>query len=200
MSNLFSTDGILYKACTVIYHLLLLNLLWFVFSLPVITTGASTTALFFVTGKIMRRESHSISREFWKSFKLNFKQATIIFIMLMAVFFVVFTNITNIEAFGSLSIVVYPVNIILLVLIIAIFIYIFPLLSRYHLKTKDCFKLAVYLTFRHFMTTILCLAVVPGIYILLSWNGGFYSIAMSIYSFWIYYFIKDKLDNLQNKF
>lgn len=199
MGNLFSSDGVLYNICTVVYNLLLLNLLWFLFSLPVITMGASTTALFYITGKILRGEAcRSIPLEFWQSFKLNFKEATIIFTIILLDFFILFTNITNIRQFGNLALFLYPLNLVLLLHLLVIMLFAFPLLSRYYLRVKDCFKLAVYFAYRHPGTTFLCLVVIPGIYLLISWNGGFYLLAMSLYSFWIYYLIKDKIEELAN--
>lgn len=54
MHNFFSMDGLPYKVATVIYNLMALSFLWFIFSIPIITIGASTTALFYVVGKIIR--------------------------------------------------------------------------------------------------------------------------------------------------
>ena len=52
----------------------MLNFLWVIFSLPFFTIGASTTALFYVTGKIIRDENYkSLTGAFWHSFKNNFK-------------------------------------------------------------------------------------------------------------------------------
>ena len=49
-----------------------LNLLWFVCSVPVFTIGASTTALYSVTLKIVREREGDLTRQFFKAFRENF--------------------------------------------------------------------------------------------------------------------------------
>lgn len=60
-----------------------LNIIWFVFSIPIITIGASTTALYYVSLKIVRGEEKSIMGMFLKSFKENFKQATVLWLIML---------------------------------------------------------------------------------------------------------------------
>ncbi len=60
-----------------------LNLLWIIFSLPVITMGAATAALYRVTLKMARGEEPSVTTQFIRGFKENFKQATILWLILL---------------------------------------------------------------------------------------------------------------------
>ncbi|MFP4016995.1 MAG: YesL family protein [Halanaerobiales bacterium] len=191
--NLFNTDGLPYKIATVIYNMLILNILWVLFSIPFITIGASTTALFYVTGKLIRGETvTSIIKPFWHSFKSNFKQATIIWLILFFFFSIIYTNIVNIEFMGNLRSLFGPIQLVLLLEGVIVSIYIFPLLARHHIGTVDAFKASFYIGNRHILTTIPCLAVFPGIYYLLMWRGYFIFFVMSIYSFWISYLIRGK--------
>ena len=61
----------------------LLNLLWFVCSLPIVTIGASTTALYYASLKLVRDEDHHIVSQFFRSFRENFKQATVLWLILL---------------------------------------------------------------------------------------------------------------------
>ena len=73
---------ILLKLCYSCY----LNLLWFICSIPIVTLGASTTALYYVTLKIARDEEEtSVSRMFFRSFRENFRQSTVLWLILLAV-------------------------------------------------------------------------------------------------------------------
>ncbi len=193
MGNLFSIDGPLYKISTVIYNLLVLNFLWLIFSIPFVTIGASTTALFYVTGKIVRQEGYnSLIKPFWHSFKTNFKQATLIWIALLAGFMIITINIRNVHLLGGLGKYFAPFQFDILIELLIIGIYIFPLSARYHIKFLDGIKAAFFIGNRHIITTILCLAVFPGMYFLLMWKGFFILFIMAIYSFWITYLLKDK--------
>ena len=61
-----------------------LNLLWLICSIPVFTLGAATTALYDVSLKIVRDEETSITRQFFRSFCRNFRQATVLWLILLA--------------------------------------------------------------------------------------------------------------------
>ena len=66
----------------------LLNILCILFCLPIVTAGASVTATYYVAMKLMRKEEPVVWKSFMKSFRDNFKQATIIW--LLALFFMCF--------------------------------------------------------------------------------------------------------------
>lgn len=69
-----------------------LNMLWFICSLPIITMGASTAALLRVTLKLARDESPQIIPEFVKGLRDNFKQATVIWLIMLALGIVLGTD------------------------------------------------------------------------------------------------------------
>ena len=60
-----------------------LNLLWLICCLPVFTAGASTTALWYVCLKCAHDEDTNIFTMFFHSFKQNFKQATVLWLILL---------------------------------------------------------------------------------------------------------------------
>lgn len=62
-----------------------LNLLWFVCSIPIFTIGASTTALYYVSMKIVRGEESSLTKLFFKAFRENFRQSTILWLILLGI-------------------------------------------------------------------------------------------------------------------
>ena len=72
---------ILLKLCYSCY----LNALWFICCIPIITIGASTTALYYTTLKIVRDEDSSLTRMFFRSFRENFRQSTVLWLILLAV-------------------------------------------------------------------------------------------------------------------
>ena len=72
---------LLLKLCYSCY----LNLLWFVCSIPIVTIGASTTALYYTTLTIVRGEEQYVARMFFRSFRENFRQSTTLWLILLAV-------------------------------------------------------------------------------------------------------------------
>ena len=84
MKNLFSLDNPVMRFLDMMADLIILNLLFIVCSIPVITLGASATALCYVTLKMRDKEEGSVFRNFFKAFRQNFAQATLIWIVLAA--------------------------------------------------------------------------------------------------------------------
>ena len=61
-----------------------LNILWFICCIPIVTIGASTTALYYTSLKIVRGEDHALTRMFFRSFRENFRQSTVLWLILLA--------------------------------------------------------------------------------------------------------------------
>ena len=101
-------------------QLIALNLLWIVCSLPIITAGASTTALFYCTLKLHKDGDIRVIHDFFKSFKQNFKQSTLIWILMLAA--------------GAL---------------IAVALYIFPTVAAFENKITTLITNAFYFAVKH---------------------------------------------------
>jgi len=124
-----------------------LNILWFVCSLPIITIGPSTNALFSVMLKIASGESVSVLKVFFKAFKTNFKQSLIVGAFSIFVLVSLYADINYILAIsGTLQKVFIVVAIIVLAMLLIIFTYGNALIARYNNTLKEhiinAFKLA----------------------------------------------------------
>lgn len=64
--------------------LVLLNLLWLIFCLPVLTAGAATVGMFAVAGKLAAGEDYAVGSDFLRAFRRDFGQATAVWIVLLA--------------------------------------------------------------------------------------------------------------------
>ena len=84
-SNLFNYDNPVWRFIGKFWDVLVVNLLWIICSIPIVTIGASTTAMYYVTLRLVRDEDGYTIRSFFKSFKDNFKQATAIWLIFLAV-------------------------------------------------------------------------------------------------------------------
>lgn len=71
---------LLLKLCYSCY----LNLLWLICCIPIVTIGASTTALYYTSLKIVRGEDQFLARMFFRSFRENFRQSTVLWLILLA--------------------------------------------------------------------------------------------------------------------
>ena len=85
MTRIFNYDSKFSRVMIKLCYACFLNLLWMLCSIPIITIGASTTALWYASLKIVRNEEYNAGGMFFRSFKQNFKQATILWLILLAV-------------------------------------------------------------------------------------------------------------------
>lgn len=79
----FNYDSPFWSFMSRIADLVIVNILWLVFCIPVFTIGASTAAMYRVTLNLVRGEGSGVVRSFWAAFKLNFKQGVLLFLILL---------------------------------------------------------------------------------------------------------------------
>ena len=84
MNRFFNMDNKFFVFMGRVADLILLNILCILCCIPIVTAGASITALYYVTLKMARDEESYIIRSFFRSFKQNFKQSTLIWILMLA--------------------------------------------------------------------------------------------------------------------
>lgn len=165
------TDSIFWQVFNKIIHITYLSVIWIVFSIPVVTIGASTTALFYVSLKLAENEEGYIFKSFWKSFKQNFKQATIIWLILgvLIAFFCFDLNLLmNVEVPGGSIMKGVYLGALLLTVLVAL--YVFAVLSRFENTIKNTFLNAAMMAARHLPST-LCMAAIVVTVILASLMG-----------------------------
>ena len=78
---MFNYDNKVFEFINRVVDTMFVALLWVVFSLPVITIGASTTAFYETVHKVLRQNRGYIWRTFWKTFTSNFKRSTIVWLI-----------------------------------------------------------------------------------------------------------------------
>ena len=79
--GIFSPDGALARLLNTLGNLIVLNILTIICCVPVFTAGAAMTALYTMVMRMARKEDGKIISEYFKAFKVNFKQATILWLI-----------------------------------------------------------------------------------------------------------------------
>ncbi len=161
MDKWFDSDNAVMKALSKVFDVIYLSIVFLLFSMPVVTMGASLTALYYATVKVVRRERGYIFSEFWRSFKTNFVQATIAWILFLVMMALMFFNVQvmNQEG-GEMGGYLVGVYIAIGILVLATACYLFPVLSRFELKNLKLIRFSFFLSMRHALTTLLLLAVI----------------------------------------
>lgn len=81
--KLFDPDSPIMSFLARVADLVILNVLWLLCCLPVVTAGASTTAMYHVARHLQEESISSVTRDFFRSFKSDFRQATPVYLLLL---------------------------------------------------------------------------------------------------------------------
>lgn len=202
LTQLFAEDSRFCRFMMKLWDLIVLNLLWLVTSLFLVTIGASTTALYAVMFQAAENEEGYIARRFFKEFKRNFRQATVIWLILLGVMAVMMADLyimgrLNGMVDGTLSGIVVGVVTVVLVCSALTFLYVFPMQARYENTVPQTIYKSFVFSIRHFGCTFQMFGVILlplGITLVIgmvsnmgwSWCAMFYLLAgVSTTSYWM---------------
>lgn len=159
--NIFGFDGSFTNICDKIFDVMALGFLWILCSIPIVTIGASTSALYYAMVKCVKNGNGYIAREFFRSFRLNLISGCFIWILVVAATFAMHLNIGILmkETVGYVGLFFICVYALTSVWILAFACYVFPALARFDMSSGWLIKLAMYMTVRYFGTTLALLLV-----------------------------------------
>ena len=167
MGGFFGLENGFVSTMGKVFDILLLSFLWVLFCIPVVTMGAATTALYYTTAKVLRRNRGYVFQEFWSCFKENFVTSTIYTVILLVMGIVFYFNFKIIGYVdGTLKTFLYYVYGVMLFMILTLVIYIFPVLSRFTRTRVETVKMAMILAMRHLPYTLLMIvSIAVGVFI-----------------------------------
>lgn len=142
MNKWLNLDSPLMTFLSKMADLMLLNILVVICSLPIVTAGASFTAMHYVCLKIVRDEECYIAKDFFKSFKLNFKQATGIWLIMLAIILVYIADYYLVIKTDSVD-VPYAVTVAIIASVVIFLCFgamVFPVLSHFICPFKKTIK------------------------------------------------------------
>lgn len=162
--KLFDLDSPLMQALGKMADLMWLNILTFICCIPIITIGPALTAMHYMALKMARNEECYITRGYFKSFKQNFRQATLIWLILLFVILVIIGDFYIMRSSGiSFHIVLQVVITVVAVLVLFTGMFVFPVLAKFDNTIWRTFKNAFLMSIMQFPKTILMiiLSVLP---------------------------------------
>lgn len=157
LQEFFNYDNPVWRFIGKFFDIFLLNILWMVCCIPVVTAGAATTAVYYVTMKLVRDEDGSTIRQYFKSFKENFKQATAIWLILLAVLAVIGFDLyfaVMLPSETPYRTVMMAVFVGFAVIWSAISLYVAPLQATFYNPVKRTIFNAFFISIRHFPATL----------------------------------------------
>ena len=171
-SKIFNLDNWIMRFFSRIFDVVILNFAFIICCIPIITIGASLTAMYSITLKMVRNEESHIIRGFLKAFKQNFKQGTVIGMIAIIITFFITVDLRIIGIIGDdkfkvLQVLCY----VLAIWAYIIFLYAFPLLAKFKNTTKEVFKNSFILSVINLKWTILLILLNIPFVLMLFYSG-----------------------------
>lgn len=165
----------------------ILNLLWLVVCLPILTIFPATTALFGVVREWQKENDIKVFSAFFRHLKANFKQSFVLGILWIVFTFLLIGDfiITN-QMQSNLKYVLFAVFFLLSIVYLFASISIFPVIVHYRVSWKEAIKNAMLLSIGipHFM--LLSLVMIAGTVGLIFYFPAASMLVFSIAAYLIY--------------
>ncbi len=141
-------------ALTAVIEIVWAGLLWLLCSLPVVTLGAASTALYYAVVKCIRHERGKLTGSFFAAFRREFRQSTLLWLILLAAAALFAADIRIFSRMGAAG-VLGTVGKILLLALLAFFPWVFAFVSRFTNTVGGTLRYCGYLALRHIGATLL---------------------------------------------
>lgn len=171
--QVFDPNNLFWRIISRCVDLVGLSIFWVALSLPIVTVGPATAALYYTVVKTFRHGEDGAFGIYWRAFVQNLRRgipATLIFIpVLLLIFYgysVMYANATS-----DLGVVMFVAFYVALVVPIGLFCYLFPVMGRFDLSLKELFRTSFALCLRHLPTTFILVLLVVDlvIFVLEQW-------------------------------
>lgn len=173
ISGIFSFESPLWQFLGRVADAFILTILWFLCSLPIITLGASTTALYAATLRMMRNEDTGIVKRFFQDFKTNLVQGSIAGIVMLLVGLALGYNLVILYKNPSEGSSILMVAMLVFTYVyLMLFKYIFAVIARFSNNLPSLFIMAFMFSVKYFGWTLLMITILVCL------------IVLSIFVFW----------------
>lgn len=181
MNRLFNLDNPFMQFLFRVSDLIILNLIFMLSCIPIVTIGASISALHSVCLKIVRGQESYMWQGFWKAFRQNFKQGTVLWIISIVILFVIHMDFTILNAgdhplFGYVKVALGSVTAVLF----SMFIYVFPIISHFKCTIRQAIKNSLFMTIGHLPFSILLVVMYGLIFFLATLNVKMLALVIAV--------------------
>ena len=163
-------DSLVARGINKFVQMIYVGLLWFLCSLPVLTIGASTTALYEVLLKMQKNEEGAVGASFFRGFRANLKCSLPVWLPVLLAELVFGFNLFYYAVLGGGQFLVQSIVFgILFVLALTVFGYVFPVMAKFENTTRGTFRMVFLLAIRNPGWTVV-IAVLQVLTLLICWG------------------------------
>lgn len=173
----FDSEGPFMQLLNKTGQIIIINLLWIIGCIPVITIGTSTIAMYYAVVKAVRAECGYPANEFFRAYRMNVLKGIPLEILVLAALALLYLNRNYVSALGTAGgLALFIVYDVLAIIFAAMLMYAVPVLSRFQVSFLKYIKMIFVMSFRFLPTTAVLAAGLAGIVILI----GFYPITVLV--------------------
>lgn len=165
MSRFFNPENTVWRFVGNLYDFFLLSIYWYLSCLLIIPAGSGTCALYYVTLKLASQQEGYTSPSFRRSFKENFRQATVIWILFLLVGLLIGFDIAcGLILPDSPFLPFLPAFCIVGLLYLLLLSTIFPLVARCSNTTGNLIRMSFPMMIHNFLPILSTLAVTLAVF------------------------------------
>lgn len=158
MKEQFNLNSPWVQRFAMLTNLVILNILWIICCIPVITAGAATSALYNTIFQYHTNADDAILQPFFRGFRNNFKQSTLLFLPLLAALALLGFDLVYLITNGKGTSILFLL-IIAVLIVTGILVHLFPLIARFEMSQKALLRTALSLALLHLPSTITVIAL-----------------------------------------
>ncbi|WP_313130044.1 YesL family protein [Anaerocolumna sp.] len=160
LKNLFNPENSFWEFMTNMTNILFVGLIWLICCIPIITIGASTTALYDYTLKMADNREGYVLKSFFKTFKNNFVKSTLLWIfMLLGAGFLVIDGYICLRMGTQTGKFLFFAIAAIGIMYFIICVYLFPVLAYFQMNVKEVVKNACIMGVGNLPITILIIII-----------------------------------------
>ena len=158
--GIFNENNFLSRALLKLWDLVLTNLLFILCSIPLVTLGASFTAMHHCTLRIVKGNNPGTLKTFFRAFKENFKQSTIVWLGTVVIAYILYLDITFLNSQdGMLASILFSLTVAMVIILVIISLFIYPVIAAFEGTLKMHIKNSFIFAARNFFKAILMFIV-----------------------------------------
>nr|WP_263324761.1 DUF624 domain-containing protein [Neobacillus sp. Marseille-Q6967] len=149
-----------YSILVTISNIFVLNILWLICCIPIITIFPATTAMFGVVRQWIIHKDTSVFQPFFRIFKSNFKTSFLIGLLWMFIAFFLYMDYTISLNLGFMQKIIPPMVFVVSFFFLFVSVFLFPTMVHYEMTFKETVKNSLFLSLIYFPITLLNLFLI----------------------------------------
>lgn len=162
MSKIFSTEGKIYSGMERIYQILLLNSIFIISCLPVVTIGAALASAYGTAYKMIDHSEGVLYKEYLRQLRLNMLPATKLWVLILAVIGAGFWTFPYVQSFMVGNKIAYYLTMVFITFLVLMSLYLFPLIARFDNSLSGTVVNAMILSLKHLPQSIIVFFITIG--------------------------------------